>query len=86
MEAARVFGIQRLIVYDILERGRLGHLKDKSRVPKKMANKTPIEIERRILRVQKRTGFGAKRLQKLLSKRYKLEVAYGTIRGIIRRR
>lgn len=84
-ETARVFGIQRLTVYDILKRHRLGYLKDKSRAPKKVANKTPMEIEKRILRVQRRTGFGAKRLQKLLSKRYKIEIAYGTIRGILRR-
>lgn len=34
-QAARVFGVQRVTVYDILKKQKEGDLKDRSKVPKK---------------------------------------------------
>ncbi len=84
-ETARVFAVQRLTVYNILEKNRLGDLKDNSKAPKKVANKTNPEIVKKILKAASMTGFRAKRLQEYLAKRYKIEIAYGTLRGILRR-
>jgi transposase len=44
-DAARVFGISRSVVYDILKKQAEGDLRDRSRVPKHQPSKTPVEIE-----------------------------------------
>ena len=44
-EAARVFGIQRTVVYDILKKKEEGNLKDRSRAPLRSPYKTPGETE-----------------------------------------
>jgi len=84
-KTARVFGIQRLTVYDIIKRGKIESLRDQSRTPKTVVNKTALMIENKILAVKKRTGFGAKKLVKYLAKKYQLIIPLGTLRGILRR-
>ena len=39
-DAARVFGINRCVVYDIIQKDKEGDLKDRPRVPKTQPNKT----------------------------------------------
>ena len=45
-EAAKVFGVNRIVVYDILKKAGEGDLQDRSKIPKHQPNKTPPEVER----------------------------------------
>lgn len=82
---ARAFGIQRLTVYDILKKGQTANLKDRSKAPNRVANKTKPDIEQKIRVSAFKTSLKGKSLQKFLYERYKLKIAYGTLRGILRR-
>jgi transposase len=85
LEAARVFGINRSVVYDILSKQAAGDLKDRSRVPKHQPNKTPAETEEKVIEVRNKTRMGPKRLSIYLSKYEGIQVPAGTIRHILRR-
>lgn len=84
-KTAKAFGVQRLTVYDIIKKSKSGNLKDQSKAPKKVANKTAEEIEEKILSERLRTGFGAKRLVKHLVKNYQIFIPLGTLKGILKR-
>ena len=84
-DAARVFGITRAVVYDILKKQAEGDLSDRSRVPKHQPNKTPDQIEARVMAAKNKTHLGPKRLSLYLEKYEQLRVAPGTIRHIVRR-
>jgi len=84
-KTARVFGIQRPVVYDILKKQEEGDLKDRSRRPKTFPQKTPDKIEDQVIRVKNKTRLGPERLSRYLRKYEKLAVAPGTIRHILRR-
>jgi hypothetical protein len=49
------------VVKRFREEGITG-LRFKSRKPSKILNKTPVEIEKRIIKVRKATGFGSEQL------------------------
>ncbi len=83
--AARVFGVNRTVVYDILKKQKEGNLKDRSRRPKSCPNKTPDKIEDKVVEAKNKTRLGPERLSKYLRKHEKLNVPYGTIRHILRR-
>lgn len=82
---AKAFGIQRPVIYDILEKQKEGSLTDKSKAPKSSPNKTKDEIETQVIEVKNKTHLGPKRLSRHLKKYYSLGVAYGTIRHILAR-
>ena len=84
-EAARVFGINRSVVYDILSKQAAGDLKDRSREPKHQPNKTPAETEEKVIEVRNKTRMGPKRLSIYLRKYEGIQVPAGTIRHILRR-
>lgn len=84
-DCARVFGIQRLTIYDILKKDRSKSLKDHSKAPKTVANKTPTEIFGKVLKAAAETGYGPKRLATYLEINYKIKIPFGTLRGILRR-
>jgi transposase len=84
-DAARVFGINRSVVYDILKKQVEGDLKDRSRVPKHQPNRTPPETEQKVIEAKNKTHLGPKRLSLYLSKYEEVDVPAGTIRHILRR-
>jgi len=45
-EAVRIFGIQRVVVYDILKKKREGNLKDRSRAPLYSPNQARLGAKR----------------------------------------
>ena len=59
-ETARMFGITRAVVYDILKKERDGDLIDRSRAPRHQPKKTLTEIEDRVVAVKNRTHFRAR--------------------------
>jgi len=81
-DAARVFSINRCVVYDIIHKEREGDLKDRPRTPKRQPSKTPSQIEDKVIEVKNQTGYGPKRLSRHLEKHHQLKVPYGTIRTI----
>jgi transposase len=50
--AARVFGINRPVVYDILKKEKEGDLKDRSRRPKNSPHRTPDGSKTKLLRLK----------------------------------
>lgn len=84
-EAARTFGIQRTVVYNILKKQKEGDLKDQSRAPLHSPFRTPAEIEDQVVGAKNQTHLGAKRLAVYLKKYEEIKVPYGTIRHILRR-
>ena len=84
-DAARVFGLQRTVVYDILKKKKEGDLKDRSRAPLHSPYKTPDKIEDKVVKAKNQTRLGPKRLSIYLKKYEKIKVPCGTIRHILRR-
>ncbi len=82
---ARVFGINRCVVYDILDKQASGDLSDRSRIPKHQPNKTAPEIEDKVIEAKNKTHLGPIRLSLYLAKYKQIHVPPGTIRHIIRR-
>ena len=84
-DAARTFDINRSVVYDILRKEAEGDLDDRSRAPIGQPNKTPPEIEQKVIEAKNKTRLGPKRLSLYLSKYEAIKVPAGTIRHILRR-
>jgi len=84
-DAARVFGITRPVVYDILRKEEEGDLRDRSKAPRQCPNKTPSPIEDKVIEVKNKTRLGPKRLSIHLRKYENMDMPYGTIRHILRR-
>jgi transposase len=82
--AARAFGVQRSVVYDIQRRARAGSLADRSRRPHRQPFKTPPRVESRVVAARNRTGLGNRRLSRYLAARG-LHVPPGTISAILAR-
>jgi len=84
-KTARVFGINRSVIYDILKKQASGDLRDRSKAPKRQPNRTPAAIEEKVIATKNSIHFGPIRLSLYLSKYENLQVAPGTIRHILRR-
>ena len=84
-EAARVFGVKRIVVYDILKKAGEGDLRDRPKTPKHQPNKTPLEVEQKVIAVRNKTRLGPQRLSIYLTKYQDLQVPPGTIRHILKR-
>ena len=84
-QASRVFGINRSVVYDILNKEKEGSLKDRSKAPKYQPNKTSNKIENKVIEIKNKTHLGPKRLSRYLNKYENILVPSGTIRHILRR-
>lgn len=83
-ECARTFGIQRLTVYSLIKKQQEDNLGDRSKAPKKIANKTPQETVKKVIQAYQNTNLGPKALQQYLLKTHRLNIAYGTLRGILK--
>jgi transposase len=84
-ETARMFGVTRAVVYDILKKEKEGDLKDRSWAPKHQPKKTPVEVEDRVVAAKNKTHLGPERLSRYLQEHEGLSVPGGTIRHILRR-
>jgi transposase len=82
---AKMFGINRTVVYDILKKETGGDLSDRSKAPKHSPNKTSPETENKVIKAKNKTKMGAKRLSLYLKRYENLQVPCGTIRHILRR-
>lgn len=84
-QTARVFGINRCVVYDILKKQAIGSLLDRPRTPKHQPRKTSASVEDRVIEAKNKTRLGPIRLSLYLAKYKQIHIAPGTIRHIIRR-
>lgn len=84
-DAARVFGINRPVIYDILRKQQEGSLLDRSHTPHHQPTRTSREIEERVVEVKNKTRLGPERLSRYLAKYERITVPPGTIRHILRR-
>ena len=65
-ETARMFGITRTVVYDILKKEKSGDLTDCSRAPKRQPRRTARAIEDRVIVIKNKTHLGPARLSRYL--------------------
>lgn len=83
----REFGITRKTGYKWVERyAENADLSDKSRKPFKIANRTPIETEERIVAIRRRNpGWGAKKLKEVLERQGYAVPCVKTVNNILKR-
>lgn len=85
LDASNVFGIHRNVIYDIIRKGKEGDLKDRSKAPNHVHNKTPPDIENLVIEIKNLTNFGPERVSDYASDYHNTKIAPGTIRHILRR-
>lgn len=84
-EAARVFGVNRPVIYDIQRKEVEGDLRDRSKAPRNHPRRTSPEVETKVVDAKNKTRLGPGRLSAYLSKHEDLCVPPATIRHILRR-
>ena len=84
-DTAVVFGINRSVVYDILQKKKENDLSDRSRTPHHQPNRTASAVEDKVIEFKNKTHLGPERLSRHLKKYEEIIVAPGTIRHILRR-
>jgi len=84
-KAARMFGITRAVVYDIIKKEGEGDLKDRSRAPKHQPLKTPAVVEEKVIELKNKMRLGPERLSRYLAKYENTRVPAGTIRHVLAR-
>src|SRR4030042_2309052 len=83
--AARLFRINRCVVYDILGKWAQGDLRDRSKAPQHQPRKTAAKIEENVVAAKNQTGLGPERLTRHLQRYEGLCVPAGTLRHLLRR-
>lgn len=84
-DCAKVFGLTRAVIYDIIRKKQQDNLQDRSRAPKRVANRTPPQIEQLVVNIRQQQNLGPKAISFKLYKEHQIDLSYGTIRGILRR-
>jgi putative transposase len=84
-ETARLFGINRPVVYDILRKEGEGDLGDRSKTPRRQPRKTRRRVENQVIEAKNRTHLGSRRLAIYLAKYEKLSLPWPTVRNVLRR-
>ncbi|UCC76770.1 MAG: DDE-type integrase/transposase/recombinase, partial [Anaerolineales bacterium] len=84
-DTALTFGINRSVVYDILQKWAEGDLRDRPKTPKHQPNKTAAEIEDKVIAAKNKTRLGPERLSRYLQRYEGVLVPAGTIRHILAR-
>ena len=82
---ARVSGITRPVVYDILAKQLQGNLADRPKTLQRQPRKTPAAVEERVIAARNRTRLGPKRLAIYLAKYESTQLSWATIRHILHR-
>ena len=83
--AGRIVSVSRATIYKAIRKNEAGDLKDGSKAPHRVDNKTSAEIEARILELREKTRYGPVRLKDELEALDGLTMSEHTIRNILRR-
>src|SRR3972149_4604504 len=84
-QTARTLHITRLTVYKAIRKSRADNLDDASRAPKTVVNKTPQDIEAKVVAIKRDTNYGPVRIEEELRTHDGIILSHHTIRNIIRR-
>jgi transposase len=84
-ETARILGITRITIYKAIRKQSEEDLDDASRAPKTIANRTPSDIEEKVLIIKQQTNYGPLRLKEELYLQHGITLSHHTIRNIVRR-
>ena len=77
-ETARMFGITRTVVYDIIRKEKEDDLRDRSRAPQHQPRRTSTEVEDKVVAAKNKTHLGPERLSRYLKNYDGVDVAAGT--------
>jgi transposase len=83
-QAARVFGINRAVAYDILRKEKEGDLRDRPRAPHHQPMRTPPALEDKVMEVKNKTRLRPERLSRYLKQYEGINLPAGTIRHILK--
>ena len=83
--AAKILSVSRATIYKAIRKDKAGDLKDGSKAPQRVHNKTSAEIETRVLELREKTRYGPLRLKDELKEVAGLTISEHTIRNILRR-
>jgi transposase len=84
-ETARLLKVSRPTVYKAIRKHHEGDLSDGSKVPHTIANKTPQEVEDKVVEIKSRTNYGPIRIADELQEVHGISLSIHTIRNIVRR-
>lgn len=84
-ETAHILHVTRATIYKTLRKKEGDNLHDGSRAPHHIANKTPQDIEAKVIELKQQTNYGPLRLKDELLGRYGITLSSHTIRNIVRR-
>ncbi|MBI4225541.1 transposase [Candidatus Roizmanbacteria bacterium] len=82
---ARILHTTRKTIYKALRKKKEGQLDDVSTAPNKVANKTALNIEEKVVKLKEKTNYGPLRLKDEMIATYGISVSHHTIRNIVRR-
>lgn len=82
---AKVFNVTRTTIYKAIAKKEAGDLDDCSRSPHLVHNKTPEQVETKVVKLKKKTNYGPLRLKEELFEVYGIDLSEHTIRNIVRR-
>ena len=82
---AKILSVSRATIYKAIRKHEAGDLKDGSKAPHRVHNRTSAEIEARILALREKTRYGPLRLKEELEALDGLFLSEHTIRNILRR-
>jgi len=84
-ECARLLHTTRRTIYKTLQKQEKGSLADLSTAPKTVPNKTPKDIEDKVIEIKKKTRYGPIRIADELVEQHSITLSTHTIRNILRR-
>jgi len=84
-ETARILHTTRRTIYKAIKKKEDNDLNDTSTAPHTITNRTPDEIEEKVIEVKSKTNYGPLRLKDELLSRYGITLSHHTIRNIVRR-
>ena len=84
-KTAKHLNTTRKTIYKALQRGKSGELSDMKTTPRHVHNKTPLDIEEKVLKIKKKTRYGPIRIADELKEGYGITLSIHTIRNILRR-
>lgn len=84
-QTAKTLDITRLTVYKALRKAREECLDDTPKSPHTVANKTPEEIEKKVIDIKNLTNYGPLRIKEELFNQHGIVLSHHTIRNVVRR-
>jgi len=85
VQTAKTLGITRVTVYKAIRKAGEECLDDTPKSPHTVANKTSLDIEKKVIEIKNLTNYGPLRIKEELLNQYGVTLSHHTIRNIVRR-